>query len=162
MQSVSKLSTCSPARNRPMHAMHLLYNRLGLETSSDLYSRVAKKLLTRRVYLQVRMTTENCLQERERVRSGGEIGRFRAKSERADGKGRGERSGGKDGQERSGKGGKSTLSDSFPRNIHRNNAPSVLRQFNATRGHPGRVGMRLSAYFGKRLHGMLSWTHVHV
>ena len=27
---------------------------------------------------------------------------------------------------------------------------------------PGRVGMRLSAYFGKRLHAMLSWTHVHV
>jgi len=26
----------------------------------------------------------------------------------------------------------------------------------------GRLGMRLSAYFGKRLHGMLSWTHVHV
>jgi len=24
------------------------------------------------------------------------------------------------------------------------------------------VGMHLSAYFGKRLHGMLSWTHVHV
>jgi len=24
------------------------------------------------------------------------------------------------------------------------------------------VVMRLSAYFGKRLHGMLSWTHVHV
>jgi len=27
---------------------------------------------------------------------------------------------------------------------------------------PGRVGMRLSVYFGKRLHGMLSRTHVHV
>jgi len=27
---------------------------------------------------------------------------------------------------------------------------------------PGRVGMRLLAYFSKRLHGMLSWTHVHV
>ena len=26
---------------------------------------------------------------------------------------------------------------------------------------PGGVEMRLSAYFGKRLHGMLSWTHVH-
>ena len=26
----------------------------------------------------------------------------------------------------------------------------------------GRVGMRLSAYFGKRLHVMLSWTRVHV
>jgi len=28
--------------------------------------------------------------------------------------------------------------------------------------HAQPVGMRLSAYFGKRLHGMLSWTHAHV
>jgi len=35
----------------------------------------------------------------------------------------------------------------------------------ATRGHPGRIGMLLSAHFGKllsNLHGMLSWTHAHV
>jgi len=27
---------------------------------------------------------------------------------------------------------------------------------------PGRVGMHRLAYFGKRLHGMLLWAHVHV
>jgi len=37
---------------------------------------------------------------------------------------------------------------------------SLLEQCNPW--PPSGVGMRLSAYFGKRLHRMLSWTYVHV